>query len=126
MSGIDIQKEVSEQLPVMRLAMESLTLLLSPVVPHFAEELWEALGNQTSVLLTQWPTFREEALEKDELVIVVQVNGKLRSRFQVATDSDDETIKEIALKDERIQKFIHGKEIKKLIVVKNKLVNIVV
>ena len=66
------------------------------------------------------------ALEKDELVIVVQVNGKLRSRFQVATDSDDETIREIALKDERIQKFIHGKEIKKLIVVKNKLVNIVV
>ena len=126
MSGIDIKKISNDQLPVMRLAMESLVLLLSPVVPHFAEELWAELGHESSVLLAPWPQYREDALVKDELLIVVQVNGKLRSRFQVATDTDEETIKEMALSDERIEKFIDGKEIKKVIVVKNKLVNIVI
>jgi leucyl-tRNA synthetase len=126
MSGIDLQKDDGECLPVMRHAMESLALLLAPIVPHFAEELWEALGHQSSILLTPWPVYREDALEKDELLIVIQVNGKLRSRFQVGTDTGEETIKQMALEDERVQKFIDGKAIKKVIVVKNKLVNIVV
>jgi len=126
LSSVEIQKDGNEWLMVMRFAMESLTLLLSPIVPHYAEELWEALGNQSSVLLAPWPLYREDALEKDQLEIVVQVNGKLRSRFQVAVDTDDDTLKEAALVDERIQKFIGSKKIKKVIVVKNKLVNIVV
>jgi len=105
--------------------MESLILLLSPIVPHYAEELWEALGHRSSVLLAPWPQYRKDALKEDELLIVVQVNGKLRSRFQVATNTDEETIKERALTDERILKFIGGKVIRKVIVVKNKLVNIV-
>jgi leucyl-tRNA synthetase len=106
--------------------MESLTLLLAPIVPHFAEELWETLGNTSSVLLSKWPSFLEEALEKDELVIVVQVNGKLRGKFSVATDAAEETIKQMALDDERVKKFTNAKEIKKVIYVKGKLVNIVV
>jgi leucyl-tRNA synthetase len=106
--------------------MESLTLLLSPIVPHFAEELYEALGHRSSVLLAPWPPYREDAIVEDEVLIVVQVNGKLRSRFRVATDTDEGTIKESALTDERTLKFISGKTIKKVIVVKNKLVNIVV
>ncbi len=110
----------------MRFAMESLTLLLSPLVPHFAEELYEALGHRSSVLLAPWPGYREDAIEEDEVVIVIQVNGKLRSRFRIATDTDEETIKESALTDERILKFINGKAIRKVILVKNKLVNIVV
>jgi leucyl-tRNA synthetase len=101
-------------------------LLLSPIVPHFAEELWEALGNSSSILLAPWPPYLKEALEKDELLIVIQVNGKLRSKFSVATDADEETIKEIALADERVMKFIDGRAIKKVIYVKEKLVNIVV
>jgi leucyl-tRNA synthetase len=126
LSGVDLQKNNSQKLPVLRFAMESMTLLLAPIVPHFAEELWQALGNQSSVFLTPWPQHSQAALEKDELLIVVQVNGKLRSRFQVAVDTLDDTIKEMALKDERIIKFLGDKEIKKVIVVKNKLVNIVV
>jgi leucyl-tRNA synthetase len=126
MSALDMQKDHGEQLSVMRFAMESLTLLLSPIVPHFAEELWKALGHRSSVLLAPWPQYREGALQEDELLIVVQVNGKLRSRFQVAMDTDEKTIKERALTDERVQKFIGGKVIRKVIVVKNKLVNIVV
>ena len=126
MSSLDMQKGHDEQLKVMRFAMESLIVLLSPMVPHFAEELWQALGHRSSVLLAPWPQWRGDALEEDELLIVVQVNGKLRSRFQVASDTAEETIKERALTDDRILKFIDGKAIKKVIVVKNKLVNIVV
>jgi leucyl-tRNA synthetase len=126
MSALDMQKNHDKQFLVMRFAMESLIVLLSPIVPHFAEELWEALGHRSSVLLTPWPQYRKDALEEDEWLIVVQVNGKLRSRFHVAADTDDGTIKEKALADERILKFLDGKMIKKVIVVKHKLVNIVV
>jgi leucyl-tRNA synthetase len=126
MSGIERANRNTQQDRVMRFAMETLTLLLAPIVPHFAEELWEALGNTSSVLLVKWPSFLEEALEKDELVIVVQVNGKLRSKFSIATDASEETIKQIALDDERVKKFTAAKEIKKVIYVKDKLVNIVV
>jgi leucyl-tRNA synthetase len=126
LSAVDMQNDRSQLLPVMRFAMESLTLLLSPIVPHFTEELWEALGHQSSVLLAPWPQHREDALETDQLLIVVQVNGKLRSRFQVAADADEQSIRETALKDERIVNFIGEQQIKKVIVVKNKLVNIVI
>jgi leucyl-tRNA synthetase len=114
------------RLPVIRFAVESLALLLAPIVPHFAEELWEALGHRSSILLAPWPTYCEDALEKDEITVVIQVNGKLRSRFQVPANTQENRIKEMALADERVQNFIDGKKIKKVIVVKNKLVNIVV
>ncbi len=126
MSAIELQRDDRNQAAVMRFAVETLTLLLSPVVPHFAEEVWEALGNKSSILLAAWPSYREDALEKDELLIVIQVNGKLRSRFNIEVNADDETIKQKALADEKIQKFIAGKEIRKVIVVKHKLVNIVI
>jgi leucyl-tRNA synthetase len=110
----------------MRFALETSVLLLSPIVPHFCEELWEALGHDRSVLLTRWPTFDEAATRKTEVEVVVQVNGKLRSRFPAAMDADEQTLKQAALADERILRFIDGKTVKKVITVKNKLVNIVV
>jgi len=126
MSGIDLNSIRPEQMGVMRFAMESIVLLLAPIVPHFADEIWEAMGHESSVLLESWPTYRKEVLKKDELLIVVQVNGKLRSRFNVSAHEDEDTIKEMALLDERVNKFINDKPIKKVIVVKKKLVNIVV
>jgi len=126
MSGFEPDDAMEDTLMVMRCAMDNMALLLSPIVPHFAEELWLALGNTTSILELPWPTASDSALEKEELLIVVQVNGKLRSRFSVNADTDDETVKEKALADERIQKFISDRPIKKVILVKNKLVNIVV
>jgi leucyl-tRNA synthetase len=125
MYGIDLEEDAPHKDEVMRLSMESVVLLLSPIVPHFAEELWEAMGFKDSILLASWPTHREDALVKDDLLIVVQVNGKLRSRFKADADADETTIKELALSDERIQKFIEDKPVKKVIYVKNKLVNIV-
>jgi len=126
MYGIDPVKSDTQDIEVMRFAMESVALLLSPIVPHFAEEIWETLGVESSVLLASWPSYREDALLKDELLIVIQVNGKVRSRFHVDVDADDNKIKSLALSDERVQKFINNKTIKKIIVVKKKLVNIVV
>ena len=126
MYGIDFADKNAQNIEVMRLSMESVALLLSPIVPHFSEELWEALGFDTSILMASWPSYREDALIKDELLIVVQVNGKLRSKFHVDADAGDDTLKEMALADERVLKFIDGKPIKKIIVVKEKLVNIVV
>jgi leucyl-tRNA synthetase len=111
---------------VVRFAMETVVLLLSPIVPHFCEELWENLGFGKSVLEASWPVYNQSALEKDELEIVVQVNGKLRSRFQTASGTDDDTLKQMALADEKVQKFITGMDLRKVIVVRGKLVNIVV
>jgi leucyl-tRNA synthetase len=126
MSAIDKTHDEPQTVSVMRLAAESLTLLLAPIVPHFAEELWKSLGHTSSVLLAPWPSHQKAALEKDELLIVIQVNGKLRSKFSVATDTPEEIIKQQALDDPRIMKFTEGKAIKKVIYVKDKLVNIVV
>ena len=111
---------------VMRHALETVILLLSPIVPHFAEELWQILGGKQRTLSLAWPTYREDALVQDEATIVVQVNGKLRSRFAAPLDTDEAQLKQTALDDERVRKFVGGKTPRKVIVVKNKLVNIVV
>jgi leucyl-tRNA synthetase len=111
---------------VARFAVETVILLLSPMVPHFSEELWEALGNSGSVLQVPWPGYLEKAIEEDTLLIVIQVNGKVRSRFSIDADADDETIQTAALADERIVSRIGDRPLKKVVVVKKKLVNIVV
>jgi len=111
---------------VLRLGLETVIVLLSPIVPHLAEELWEALGNSGSVLEVAWPIYREEAIAQDEILIVVQVNGKVRSRFNIAADADEEAIRTAALANDRIMARIGGRPVKKVIVVQKKLVNIVV
>ena len=111
---------------VIKEAVDAILLLLSPMVPHFCEELWQRTGNQTPLSSISWPDFDEEAAKEDEITLVVQVNGKVRSRLQVAADSGEELIKEKSLADEKVQKFIAEKTIRKIIVVKNKLINIVV
>ena len=126
MYGVEREKKTAQTAAVMRLGIESSVRLLSPMVPHFAEEIWAELGHKQSILLSPWPEFRKDALAKEEITIVVQVNGKLRSRFDVSADADEETMKQIALADERVQKFIEGKPIRKVIVARGKLVNIVV
>ena len=124
--GFDLSLEDPNTAPVMRYTLESIVLLLSPIVPHICEELWRNLGHEESVLLAQWPEFREDALENDDLLIVVQVNGKLRSRFHVSSDVDDKTVETMALEDDRVQRFVGERPVKRVIVVKNKLVNIVI
>ena len=111
---------------VLREALQTVLTLLFPMVPHFCQELWQVTGHQKPLDHQQWPEYDTEAIKEDELTIVVQVNGKVRSRLQVAADTDEEKIQQSALNDERIIYFIGDKAVKKTIVVKGKLVNIVV
>ena len=110
---------------VMREALETVVVLLSPFVPHFAEELWEALGQGESVMRRQWPDYDREAVQEDEILIVIQVNGKVRDRMTIPASYGEEEVKGWALKSEKIQKLIGGGQIKRVILVPRKLVNIV-
>jgi leucyl-tRNA synthetase len=110
---------------VLRFALEAAVVLLSPLVPHFADELWQALGHSGSVLEVSWPAYEQDAIEEDQILIVVQVNGKVRSRFEVPADTGEERIKAAALADERVVARLAGRPVRKVIVVQNKLVNIV-
>ena len=109
-----------------REAIQSLIKLLSPFVPHIAEEMWEEIGQGFSIFDHPWPVFDAMIAQKDEILVVIQVNGKVRSRVMLPADSDDEEIKEAALNDPKVREWIGVKPIKNIIVAQKKLVNIVV
>jgi leucyl-tRNA synthetase len=111
-----------------REALESLVLMLTPFTPHIAEEMWEALGHAGGILgsRARWPQADEELARKEELEIPVQVNGKLRSRVRATPDTPEAELRAAALADQKIQGFTNGREIVKVIVVPQRLVNIVV
>ena len=111
---------------VVQEALEAACLLLSPIVPHVCHRLWQELGHEQAVVDVRWPVVDEGARAKDMLEIVVQVNGKLRSRISVAADADSDLIGQLALDDENVQRFVGDKEVRKLIVVPGKLVNVVI
>lgn len=108
-------------------AIRYYVLMMAPAVPHIAEELWtEALGKPYSVHQQPWPDLDQAALKKDEIILIVQVNGKLRDRIQVPADINQEQAEQAALDSEGAAPFLEGKQIKKVIVVPGRLVNIVV
>ena len=107
-------------------ALEAVVLMLSPIVPHISHALWQALGHSEAAIEQSWPVVDRHALEADQVEIVIQVNGKLRSRIAVAADSDNDAIGKQALADPNVQRFVGGKAIRKMIVVPGRLVNIVV
>ncbi len=110
---------------IVRFAVESLIVLLSPMVPHITEELWEELGNKGRLLNTPWPSYDEDAIVAEEVLIVIQVNGKVRDRMTVPAGTSDEEVKRLALEREKIKQFTSGRVIKKVIVIPGKLVNVV-
>ena len=107
-------------------ALESIVLMLAPIVPHICHQLWLDLGHQQAVLGVAWPQVDESALEQDTIELVIQVNGKLRSKISVSMTASSEEIQAQALNDELALRFIDGKPIRKVIVVPKKLINIVV
>ncbi len=111
---------------VVKEAVEATVLLLSPVVPHMTEELWKLLGHEELLLKVPWPAYRAEALEVDKRLIVLQVNGKVRERIEVPASFSEKEIEAAALANERVLSFIGQKPVKKVIVVGQKLVNVVV
>ena len=100
--------------------------MLSCIAPHICEEMWQMLGHDSSIAYETWPTYDENMLVSETVEMVVQVNGKLRAKIQVTKDTDDEAVKEIAFEQENVKAHTEGKNIVKVIVVKNKIVNIVV
>lgn len=107
-------------------ATKSVLTLLSPMVPHFCNEMWQKMGNEDSIEDQSWPTYDEEATKEDLLTIVVQIKGKVRTKLTVPVDIDDDSLIALAMADDNCKKFIGDNEIKKTIVVKKKLVNIVI
>ncbi len=106
-------------------AIATAVTLLSPVTPHICEELWQALGHTTGLTGQPWPTYEEAALIKDEVTLVVQVNGKMRAKFQMPNNAPKDEVEKIALGLENVTAHTQGKTVRKVIVIPNKLVNIV-
>ena len=107
-------------------AVESLLQILSPFAPHITEELWNQLGHEDTIHVDHWPVWNNKYLQFDTMTIVVQVNGKLRAKLDVATDTAEEEIKQLALADKNVQTFMDNKKPTKMIYVPGRLVNIVV
>ena len=109
---------------VVQEALEAALLLLCPIVPHVTECLWRTLRD-SEILEATWPTVDEDALGRDELEIVVQVNGKVRAKINVPAEASNETIEASAMAQENVTRFIEGKTVRKVIVVPGRLVNVV-
>lgn len=112
-------------LAVEREALEAAILLLAPIVPHITQSLWQALGHKSIPLNEAWPRLDDSALVRSTIEVVVQVNGKLRGKLDAAVDAPKEQLEQLALAQENVQKFLEGVTVRKIIVIPNKLVNIV-
>ena len=117
--GIDMSYE-------WRFALESLTQILAPFAPHITEELWREMGHDDTVHVGHWPKWDEKYLNSSVMIIIVQVNGKLRAKLELPSDMDKQSVEEAALADENVRKFTNNKPPKKMVYVPGKLVNIVV
>ncbi|MCL4475364.1 MAG: leucine--tRNA ligase [Nitrospirae bacterium] len=119
------QPQSDEDRAVLKHSIETALLLLSPFSPHIAEELWEAMGNEPSIFGQKWPQWDEETAREEEIELVIQVNGKVRSKVMVPHGLADEEIKQRTMNEPRIKEILGDKTIRKIFVVKGKLVNIV-
>jgi len=106
--------------------LEPMVILLAPLAPHFAEECWERLGHADSVFHARWPACDEALAREDEVELVVQVNGKVRGRMQVARGMSEAAAVEQAMADQAVRRFLEGKTLRKAVYVEDKLVNLVV
>ena len=119
------QGDNAQDIAVLREGIEAIVLTLSPIVPHVASELWFQLGH-SSIEDQAWPQYDESALIQETIELIVQVNGKLRDKILVEADADDDLIRSNALQSQKVQAYVEGKEVRKIIVVRGRLVNIVV
>ena len=123
-SAFNVDDELDRK--VIKEAIESILLLLSPIVPHICHQLWLDINHDQPIIDARWPKYDSSLLKSETSLIVVQVNGKLRSKLEVDASISEDELKSMALSDEKVVRFIDGNEIKKIIVIPEKLVNIVV
>ena len=115
-----------QSVAALREAIDALVLMISPFAPHTAEELWHMLGHPESIARAQWPTFDPAVAKADEVVVPVQINGKVRARLTVPATTSDDELRELALADGAVRPHIVGKTIRKVVVAKGPLVSLVV
>jgi len=120
------ETERTETICVLREAIEALILMLSPFAPHVSEELWERLGFEEGLSAASWPTFDPAVAKAEEIVVPVQVNGKVRSRLTVAAEASEAELERLALADPHVQSYTNGKTVKKVVVARGRLVSVVV
>ena len=106
--------------------MEGFVKMIAPLMPHLAEELWSQFNESETITYQPWPTYDEKALVEDEVEMIVQVNGKVRAKIKMAKDADNKYVEDAALANEHVHSFVDGKDVKKVIVIPNRIVNIVV
>jgi leucyl-tRNA synthetase len=123
---IELNSELVALDAVPRPIAEALVLCLSPMAPHLSEELWRILGHPQSLAYAPWPSYDPALLIEDDVEYPVQVNGKLRCRITVPATADDPAIEKAALANEKTQTAIAGKKIKKIIIARGRMVNIVI
>jgi leucyl-tRNA synthetase len=109
-----------------RKQMEQFILLLAPFAPHLAEEIWQRMGHRDSLAYEPWPSYDPAKTIEENVEVILQVNGKVRSKIEVARDTDEKRLEELARQDANIRRYLDGKRLLRTVVVKNKLVNIVV
>ena len=109
-----------------RVLIEPFVLLLSPFAPHLCEELWQRLGHAESLAYEPWPVWDPALVVEDVVTVAVQVNGKLRATLDLARDTGEDVVRRAALADDRVKRFVDGAELRKVIFVSNKLLNLVV
>jgi leucyl-tRNA synthetase len=120
------EPERRETLAVSHEAIEALVRMLAPFAPHTAEELWENLGHRGGLAAASWPVFSEQVAQADEIVVPVQINGKVRGRLTVAADATEADLERLALADPAIQQYLAGKAVRKVVVARGRLVSLVV
>ena len=124
LNAFEINDDVDKK--VVKEAIKAIILLLSPIVPHICNRLWLDLGYDSSIIDESWPTHNPELMVQENVEIVIQVNGKLRSKITVDQSIDDKALEELVMMDEKIKKYTDGHTVKKIIIVPKKLVNIVI
>ena len=112
-------------LVVVQESLETVILMLAPIVPHFSHALWNQLGHKNAVINESWPAIDDRALAQDSVMIVIQVNGKVRDKIEVSITMTKEELEQEILKNKSVNRFIEGKEVNKIIVVPGRLVNVV-
>ena len=115
-----------ETISVLREAIDSLVVMLSPFVPHVAEEMWDMLGHSDGLAAARWPDFDPEVAKAEEVVVPVQINGKVRARLTLAAGMSDDQLREAVLADPAVCAHTDGKTIRKVVVAKGPLVSVVV
>jgi leucyl-tRNA synthetase len=110
---------------ILKRVLDVMALMLAPMAPHIAEELWEMLGNQGGISKAKWPRYREDLTREEQIEIIIQINGRLRGKMVVEENLGEDETRERAMTDPRIAPLLVGKQIVKVVVVPKKLVNIV-